>query len=166
MKKLLNIKQVAALFGGITPDKLQNEIDAGDILLPTPHVVAGSSMWWAHQVEASMRAQFGKRPHGSKVSDTIKKAVIDRLMGFRGGFVSINALRSSIGVLPAGPYVAGQLLLHGYTYSVRVNTSASEATRFPSAGTKTRIYHDGRVSGSASQIMALYDAAQTQQGDT
>ena len=160
MKKLLSIKQVSTLFGGITPTELQNEIDNGGILLPTHHVVAGASMWWSHQVEASMRAQFGKRSHNSKIFETIKKAVTDRLVGFRGGFVSINALRSSLGVMPAGQYVAGQLSLHGYVHVMRCVTSPSELHRFPDAPKQSRIYHDGRASGSPATIMALYDAAQ------
>jgi len=160
MKKLLNIKQVSALFGGISPDELQTELGNGGIILPKPHIVAGAKMWWAHQVETSMRLQFGKTPIDSNVKDLIEKSVTDRAVGFRGGFVSLNALRSSLGVIPSGPYIAGQLALNGYFHSVRCNTSATEMRRFPAAHKKTRIYHDGRASGSPASVMALYDAAQ------
>ena len=160
MKRLLNIKQVSALFGGISPEELQTELDNGGVVLPNPHIVAGAKMWWAHQVETTMCAQFGKTLPDSNVKDVIEKAVTDEAAGFRGGFVSLNALRILLGEIPAGPYIARQLALNGYTYSVRCNTSPAEAMRFSDAGVKTRIYHDGTVSGSPARIMALYDAAQ------
>jgi hypothetical protein len=107
-----------------------------------------------------MCAQFGKTLPDSNVKDVIEKAVTDEAAGFRGGFVSLNALRILLGEIPAGPYIARQLALNGYFHSVRCNTSPSEANRFPKAPIKTRLYHDGRASGSPAGIMALYDAAQ------
>jgi hypothetical protein len=161
MKKLLNIKQVSALFGGISPDELQTEIDNGGILLPNPHIVAGAKMWWAHQVETSMRMQFGKQSlENDKTITSIKSAISDRVTGFRGGFVSVNAMRNLLGEIPAGPYISKTLGLIGYISMVRCNTSHLEKIRFPKAPNRSRVYHDGRASGSASQIMALYDAAQ------
>jgi len=160
MKKLLNIKQVSTLFGGISPDELQTEIDNGGIVLPSHHIVAGAKMWWAHQVETTMRAQFGKTPPDSNVKDVIEKAVTGRSLGFRGGFISLNALRTILGEIPAGPYIARQLALNGYFHTVRCNTSPAELRRFPEAPQKSRIYHDGTASGSPATIMALYDAAQ------
>ena len=160
MKKLLNIKQVSALFGGISPDELQTEINNGGIVLPSHHIVAGAKMWWAHQVETTMRAQFGKTPPDSNVKDVIEKAVTGRSLGFRGGFISLNALRTILGEIPAGPYIARQLALNGYIYIIRCNTSPAEAMRFPAAHKKTRLYHNGHVSGSPARIMALYDVAQ------
>jgi len=161
MKKLLNIKQVSTLFGGISPDELQTELDNGGILLPNPHIVAGSKMWWAHQVETSMRMQFGKRPlENDETITSIKSAISDNVSGFRGGFVSVNAMRNLLGEIPAGPYISKTLGLIGYNSMVRCNTSHLEKIRFPKAPNRSRVYHDGRASGSASQIMALYDAAQ------
>jgi hypothetical protein len=161
MKKLLNIKQVSALFGGISPDELQTELDNGGILLPNPHIVAGAKMWWAHQVETSMRVQFGKRSsENDKTITSIKIAISDGVSGFRGGFVSVNAMRNLLGEIPAGPYISKTLGLMGYGYMERCNTSPLEKIRFPKAPNRSRIYHDGRVSGSPATIMALYDAAQ------
>jgi len=160
MKKLLNIKQVSALFGGISPEELQTELDNGGIVLPNPHIVAGAKMWWAHQVEKTMCAQFGKTPPDSNVKGIIEESVTARLAGFRGGFVSLNALRILLGEIPAGPYIARQLALNGYIYSVRCNTSPAEAMRFPDAGAKTRLYHNGRALGSPAAVMDIYDAAQ------
>jgi len=155
-----NKKTGPQLFACKSPDELQTEIDNGGIVLPSHHTVAGAKMWWAHQVETTMRAQFGKTPPDSNVKDVIEKAVTGRSLGFRGGFISLNALRTILGEIPAGPYIARQLALNGYFHTVRCNTSPAELRRFPEAPQKSRIYHDGTVSGSPARIMALYDAAQ------
>jgi len=161
MNKLINIKQVSALFGGID---IQKAIDVGDVNLPKPHIVDAQPLWWSHEVRRAMTAQFTHRGDDGLSDDvsvqTIQNALSDKKVGFRGGFISINAVNIALGCMHGGPYLAYRCRHIGYTYSVRCNTSPAEAMRFSDAGVKTRIYHDGTVSGSPARIMALYDAAQ------
>jgi len=166
MNKLINIKQVSALFGGID---IQKAVDAGDVNLPKPHIINAHPLWWSHEVRRAMTSQFVHRGYSGLSHDavvqSIREALSDKELGFRGGFVSINAINLVLSAdnirRPSAQVLAKHVECIGYIYSVRCNTSLCEAMRFPSAGTKTRIYHDGTVTGSASQIMALYDDAQT-----
>jgi hypothetical protein len=95
----------------------------------------------------------------------IRSAVTEGAVGFRGGWVSINAVRDLLESedlkVPGGPYLARQLEQIGYRHTIRCNTSPSEANRFPKAATKTRLYHIADLTGQGpADIMALYDAAQ------
>ena len=165
MNKLINIKQVSALFGGID---IQKAIDAGDVNLPKPHIVDGQPLWWSHEVRRAMTAQFTHRGDSGLSDDavvqSIREALSDKDVGFRGGLISVNAIAVVLGAdnirRPNAQALAKRIEYIGYIYSVRCNTSFSEAMRFPAAGTKTRIYHDGTVSGSPARIMELYDDAQ------
>ena len=165
MNKLINIKQVSALFGGVD---IQKAIDAGDVNLPKPHIVDGQPLWWSHEVRRAMTAQFTHRCDSGLSDDavvqSIREALSDKDLGFRGGFISVNAINLVLGAdnirRPSAQALAKMVEYIGYTYSVRCNTSPAEAMRFSDAGVKTRIYHDGTVSGSPARIMALYDDAQ------
>jgi len=91
--------------------------------------------------------------------------VTEGAAGFRGGWVSINAVRDLLESedlkVPGGPYLARQLEQIGYRHTIRCNTSPSEANRFPKAATKTRLYHVEDLAGRGpADTMALYDAAQ------
>jgi len=95
----------------------------------------------------------------------IRSAVTEGAAGFRGGWVSINAVRDLLESedlkVPGGPYLARQLEQIGYRHTTRCNTSPSEADRFRKAATKTRLYHTEDLAGQGpADIMALYDAAQ------
>ena len=165
MNKLINIKQISALFGGID---IQKAIDAGDLNLPKHHIVADQPLWWSHEVRRAMTAQFTHRDDDGLSDDvvvqSIRDALSDKDVGFRGGFISINAVNVVIDAdnisRPNAQLLAKRIEHVGYIYSIRCNTSPAEAMRFRDAGVKTRLYHDGRVSGSPATIMALYDAAQ------
>jgi len=95
----------------------------------------------------------------------IRAAVTEGAAGFRGGWVSINAVRDLLESedlkVPGGPYLARQLEQIGYRHTIRCNTSPLEADRFRKAATKTRLYHTADLTGQGpANTMALYDAAQ------
>lgn len=74
----------------------------------------------------------------------VREALASGDPGFRGGWVSANALREALAAegirVPPGPFMQRMLEPLGYTEQHRVNTSPAEAMRFPSSGTKTRLY--------------------------
>jgi hypothetical protein len=95
----------------------------------------------------------------------IRAAVTEGAAGFRGGWVSINAVRDLLESedlkVPGGPYLARQLEQIGYRHTIRCNTSPLEADRFRKASTKTRLYHTADLTGQGpANVIALYDAAQ------
>lgn len=95
----------------------------------------------------------------SELAVLVREAVASGEPGFRGGFVSLNALAAVASVegvkLPAGRFVARQLAGMGYSESVRVNTSVAESMRFPGAGAKSRLYFNPALTKAE-----RYDAAQ------
>lgn len=93
----------------------------------------------------------------------IREALADALPGFRGGWISGNAVRELLagdGVkMPSNQFLPRVLDRLGYTECHRVRTSPAEAMRFPSAPSRTRLYATaGTDAGGAA--MAAYDAAQ------
>ena len=95
----------------------------------------------------------------------IRSAVTEGAAGFRGGWVSLNAVRDLLESedikVPGGPYLARQLEQIGYRHTTRCNTSPSEVQRFPKAPNRCRLYHIADHTGTdPASIMALYDAAQ------
>lgn len=102
----------------------------------------------------------------SDVAAMVREAVAAHDVGFRGGFVSLNALQAlaaSEGVkLPAGRFVARQLAALGYSGTCRTSTPAAEAMRFPAAGLKSRFYYDpGQARcGDRAVLSRSYEAAQ------
>jgi hypothetical protein len=86
-------------------------------------------------------------------------------MGFRGGWVSLNAVRDLLESedikMPAGQFLARQLEQIGYRYSTRCITSLYERHAFPKAPKQSRLYYvEDRTGTDPAGIMALYDAAQ------
>jgi len=95
----------------------------------------------------------------------IRSAVTEGAVGFRGGWVSLNAVRDLLESedlkVPGGPYLARQLEQIGYRHTTRCNTSRSELNTFPKAPNRCRLYHIADYTGTdPASIMALYDAAQ------
>jgi hypothetical protein len=95
----------------------------------------------------------------------IRSAVTEGAVGFRGGWVSLNAVRDLLESedlkVPGGPYLARQLEQIGYRHTTRCNTSPSEARRFPKAPNRCRLYHiEDHTGTDPASIMAMYDAAQ------
>lgn len=94
----------------------------------------------------------------------IEKAVAARAPGFRGGWISANAVRALLiakGIkLPSSNHFMPRMLERmGYTECRRVRTSPSEAMRFPSSSDRTRLYARPDVDMGYTP-MAVYDAAQ------
>ena len=95
----------------------------------------------------------------------IRESISEGAMGFRGGWVSLNAVRDLLESedikMPAGQFLARQLEQIGYRHSTRCITSPSEADRFPKAPKQSRLYYvEDRTGTDPAGIMALYDAAQ------
>jgi hypothetical protein len=83
--------------------------------------------------------------------------------GFRGGWISANALREALSAegirVPPGSFMQRLVEPMGFTVMHRVSTSPAEAMRFPSSGPKTRLYCRPGVVTLDAPAQA-YDAAQ------
>ena len=94
----------------------------------------------------------------------IREAIADQLPGFRGGWVSANAVRALLQAegakVPETRFMATTLHQMGYTDTHRPRTSPAEAMRFPSAGERTRLYCIPGMGGDVP--IAAYDAAQVE----
>jgi hypothetical protein len=95
----------------------------------------------------------------------IRESISEGAMGFRGGWVSLNAVRDLLESedikMPAGQFLARQLEQIGYRHSTRCITSVSEGHAFPKAPKQSRLYYvEDRTGTDPAGIMALYDAAQ------
>ena len=112
----------------------------------------------------SSTADAMKAGDGAALS-LIREAITEGGSGFRGGWVSLNAVRDLLDAedvkMPAGQFLARQLEQIGYRHSTRCHTSPSEANRFPKAPNRSRIYHiENKPDTDPQGVMALYDAAQ------
>lgn len=95
----------------------------------------------------------------------IREAIEQNVPGFKGGWVSVNAIRDIMASedirVPAGPFLRKQMEQLGYTQVFRTPTTPAEDMRFPKATRRTTVYHTGARQGlDPSQMMVLYDAAQ------
>lgn len=103
----------------------------------------------------------------------IREAIAENAVGFRGGFLSVNAIRDLCEgddvKIPAGPFLTRQLEVLDYVHVFRGMTSPDEARRFLNTARRTRIYHNGTDARmhdemDPAQMVALYDAAQRRDG--
>lgn len=105
------------------------------------------------------------------VSGLIRAAIDQNDQGFRGGWVSANAVRDLLdaeGVrLPGGPTLTRIMEALGYRASYRPHTSPGEAMRFPRAAARSRLYHTGPAGAvTDAEAMLMYDAAQRREDGT
>lgn len=88
--------------------------------------------------------------------------------GFRGGFVSSNAIRTAMegeGLrVPAGRWMAQHMRRLGYCDSVRFRPTPAEDMRFPAAKQARLYFNDPALSECETQrVVELYDAAQAEE---
>jgi len=98
------------------------------------------------------------RESASETQNALAEAVADKARGFRGGFISSNAIRDllrSDGIMqPHSMHLSRALASLGFVHSVRVTTSSAEKLAFADASTKTRIYYTAASDGLEPHVVS------------
>jgi hypothetical protein len=98
------------------------------------------------------------RESASETQNALAEAVADKARGFRGGFISSNAirdlLRSDDIKQPHSVHLSRALASLGFVHSVRVTTSSAEKWAFPEAKALTRIYYTAASDGLEPHVVS------------